>query len=232
MASIKNKTEFTTALAKVPVCPITVTFKTTLKESSKGVVINDKPLSDVVNHSITIERLKGFQYTSEFAALSKWKYAEYYELEACYVHTKWNESSPVKTTLRTLTDGVSLITFMLNNGPKLYLSDYDRKTRGFSIDRNYSEIMIGFYDKDGRNPLSCRISPLGSKLMKDDIKTLAIANDVVTEESHKTTSINTTAQAILALPGMAEKIAQRTAKLKELAEAKKKQRLLEKAKLV
>lgn len=211
MASKKNKQAKNEGLASMPVLPITLTFVSVLKPEYRkdakdritevgGVDITK--LAEKKVTSITVERLKGFQYSKEFTALLNEPNAMFYENDGLFLATP-NSEVPVKASLRTITDGVGLLSWMLNNAPKLYLSAKDQKLGNRIYDRNYAEICGAFHATDLTKSY---ISKDSVKYVKQDIKEVAAAQAVVTAEEHNSSPIRQIRNSVYALPGIAEKV--------------------------
>lgn len=211
MPSKKNKAGIKSQLDTMPVNPITITFVSVLraefrKDATNRITevagVDVTKLPETVTDSITVERLKGFQYSDEFKALLNKPNAAFYENEAVFLSTEKSEG-PVKASLRTLTDSVSLLSWMLNNAPKLYLDAVALKTGGRIYDRNYAEICGKFHAQD---VTKAYVSKDATKYVKADIKDISAANAVVTSEEHAGSPIRTMRNAVFALPGIAEKV--------------------------
>lgn len=214
MPSKKNKAGIKSQLDGMPVQPVTITFITALrpefrKDAQNRITtvgdVDVTKLPERTTDSITVERLKGFQYSPEFRVLLEKPNAAFYQIEEVYLHTA-NSEGPVKASLRTLTDSVSLLSWMLNNAPKLYLDAVALKTGGRIYDRNYAEICGKFHATD---VTKAYVSKDSTRYVKADIKDISAANAVVTSEEHAGSPIRTMRNAVFALPGIAEKVEQR-----------------------
>ena len=226
MPSKKQKAEVKATLEAMPVHPITLTFVSVLKpefrkdashpiEKVGDVVIAD--LKVRITNSITVERLKGFQYSEEFLKLAQMPNASFYESEKTFISTAKSEQ-PLEVSLGTLTDGVRLLSWMLNNAPKLYLSAVDQKLGGRIFDRNYSEIVGKLQAQD---VTKAYVSKDASKYVKSDVKDIAAANSVAVLEDHASSPIRQMRNAVYSLPGIAEKVEKRKEAAAALRESKK-----------
>lgn len=229
MASNNTKAKVRGELSSVPVMAITMVFFLKLKAeyqpdnkdritSVGDVDVTKLPLTE--KRTLTIERLKGFQYGEEFKALMGEKtLSTFYGIDEIRLFTPVCEDG-VKATLRGLTDGFGLLTFMLNNATKLYLSPVDRKLGKPVKDRNYSEICGKFHAED---VTKASVSTSGIKFVKEDIKDISLANSVLIANDHEQSPIRSVRNGLLALPGMAARMEQ--AKL-DLAAKKADKKLL------
>ncbi len=231
MASTQTKAAKAEALAKIPAISLMLTFIFGLKDEFKptkespitevgGTTIADLPLT--VQESFQLNgRLKGFQYSPEFVAfmqsVEKKENAGFYEIKEVYI-TSAKSEAPVKTTLRTLTDSVSLISFMLNNGPKLYLSAVEQKLGSRIQDRNFAEVVGEFINAD---VAKVHLSKSTVKYVKEDIRDISAANSVLSEEEYADSPVRGMRNAIYALPEIARKVEAKKAAAKLLAEQKK-----------
>lgn len=229
MASIKTKEARKAELEKLPVHTIALTFVFGIKpeftdetnpiEEIGGTKIADLPKQKVA--TLYVQRLKGFQYSEEFTAFLKKVSAEqdagFYGVSHVLVSTEKSEQ-PVKSTLRTLTDSASLLSFMLNNGPKLFLTAVEQKLDMRIQDRNFAEICGDLIAKDLAKTW---LSKSMVKSVKSDIKDVVEANKAVTAIEYEASPLRTLKNQMFALPGVAERVSKAQEAAKAAREVKK-----------
>lgn len=209
MPSKKTKQQIKTQVSELPCLPLTLTFVSVLKDLTRGNLegieeiggVKTSDLKDRVTFTLTVERLKGFQYLPEFTSLLSFPGAALYKSEAVYVSTEKSDV-PVKTTLSALTGGPTLITFMFNNAAKLYLTAVEQKLKSSFQDRNFTEICGAFISKD---PTKVVGSSEIVKYAKTDIKEISDMNRAQQEEIYDQSPLRSLKSQILALPGMEQK---------------------------
>lgn len=216
MPSKNTKKSEKESVSAIPVMSLMLTF---ICELIEGVTeVNGKRLEKEVTLSLSVTRLKGFQYSEEFRNLMGYSEACFYKCTSVYVSTAISEK-PVKATLSGLTNGTSLLSWMLNNGPKLYLDAVGTKLGRSFQDRNYTEIVGKLIST---NPEKVTGSVSATKWIKADIKDISTANKVMQQEEYLLGSpLHALKQSILALPEMANKMQKLIADDKEAKEAKR-----------
>lgn len=215
MASKNTKAAVKAAINELPCLPLTLTFvsekqKITVRQSD-GTYAETKKIGDieldtlpqVVTHTLTVTRLKGFQYSPEFQELLKFPGAQAYKSTGVFVTTEKTEK-PVKASLSGLTNGVTLLSWMINNGPKLYLNAVETKLKASFQDRNYSEIVGALISK---TPENAKGSVAGTKYLKEDITYIGTANQVMQKDEYETSSpVHSFRNSVMSLPGMEKKV--------------------------
>lgn len=215
MPSKNSKAAAKAAINELPCLPLTLTFisekQPIVVRQADGTYAETKMIGDIhvdtlpkeVTHTLKVTRLKGFQYTPEFQKLLKFPGAEAYKSKGVFVTTEKTEK-PVKATLSGLTNGVTLLSWMLNNGPKLYLNAVETKLKNSFQDRNYSEIVGALISK---TPETAKGSVAKTKYVKEDIVIISTANAVEqTEEYENESPLHSYRNALMSLPGMETKV--------------------------
>jgi hypothetical protein len=226
MASKNTKAKIKAAISTMPVNPIKLTIYSEVKQSAldsnmkiDGVSVHSVP-KQVVNE-IVITQLKGFQYGKEFTELMEnFEHADFYKGTKVLMQSR--SGNVVPTTMLTLTSGMGLHSFMLSNAVKLYLLPHEIKTNMGVRDANYSEI-CGMYQQDADNLEKAYVSKDMTKMVKEDIKTVATARAIQDQENYAGSPLRTLAQQTLLIVSP-EKVANYLEQKKQEREEKKKTR--------
>lgn len=197
MASKKTREALKGALESLPVNPITLFFTSEIKPALLNTVVDGidiNSLPKTVTHSITVERLKGFQYSPEFVKLmEEFEHSRFYNSNGCVAMSR--SGNAVKTTLSALTNSVSLLNFMLNNAVKLYMHAHEDKMDIGQVDRNYAEICGMLQHTDATKAY---VSKSMTKSMKEDIKDISDMNKMQHTQTYANSSpLRSTKQALL-----------------------------------
>ncbi len=222
MASKNTKKAIAQTLETMPVNPLTMTFVSVVNpkliesnteiEGVKAVELPKEVLS-----TITITKLKGFEYGEEFKKLmDEFKHKEFYIGKEVLIVSRGG--NVVRTTMRTLTNSISLHTFMLGNADKLYLQAHEQKF-GSVIDRNYAEI-CGMLQQNTENIHKAYVSKGMTKSIKADIKDLATARAIMDNESYSNSPLRSLKNQVLQIVS-ADKIANYQKQVQEARKASK-----------
>lgn len=186
MASKKTREALKSALESMPVHPLTITFTSTIAKKYADVdMVNDVKISDLpkeVKHSITVERLEGFQYSNEFTQMMEgFKHANLYAPAGVTVISRGR--NVVKTSLLALTTAKGLYNFMLNNAVKLYIQPSEMNKKLHIYDRNFSEICGMDFRPD--DVTKAYVSSVAIRLTKEDIKDTANMMTIIQTEDYE-----------------------------------------------
>lgn len=186
MPSKKTKQAAKAAAHTLPFNPITLTFTSEVKKQAlqnntevsyidsegKEVFVSARQLPRVITTTYTITgRLLGFEHNEDFKQLMDFKGASLYNCTSCIAVSV--SGTPVRTSLRILTNKTSLKNFMLNNACKLFLSEDADFTDDMVQDANYSEIIGRYQHTDVTRVF---VGKFITKSMKEDIKIVRNGN--------------------------------------------------------
>lgn len=237
MASKKTKQAAKQQVNEIPAMPITLYFrwiknpirkvkgeevKTTqissLDENGDKVMHFVDQLPKKVEGKVTVERLKGLSYNPEIIALFDFVgRTSVYDIQPVLVLTaKMDE--PIEANWSTISKTDSLITWMMSNATKLYLSSVERKIDAPFVDRNFTELCGELFNQDPTKVY-------GSKTMissaKNDIKEIKIVHKAIDEKRYIESPLHSFHQAALSIPGALDYLANHklTQKAKKLLKA-------------
>lgn len=187
MASKNTRKKIAGTLESMPVHPLTITFTSVVKKKLlednsvvDGVVIADLPKE--VKHTITVERLEGFQYSKEFTSMMEgFEHAKYYSPAGCEVVSRGG--NVVNTSLLSLTNALGRYNFMMNNAVKLYFRPTEVKNKVHIYDRNFSEICGEAFRPD--DITKAYVSPTAIRLTKEDTKDTADMMTIMHTEDYE-----------------------------------------------
>lgn len=220
MASSKTKTAKNAGLMSIPAHTILLTFVSKLKENFHDALINGEKLPLEARNTLSVERLKGFQYTPDFQSLLSDKTLSTY-YDSTYIMVISRGGTEIKTSLSTLTDSHKLYNWMLSNATKLYLLPHEAAT-GIIKDRNYSEICGQTQNTDISKAY---INTSMTKSIKTDVKESKVLISMMVEKDMKDSPVRTLRTALQGMftPAQVEAYKEQQ---KVLVQAKKNSKLI------
>lgn len=220
MASKNTKKAAKAEVNSIPVMPVTLYFrwiknpirkvkgeevKTTqissLDEDGNKVMHFVDQLPKKIEGKVTVERLKGMSYNPEIIALFDFVgRTSVYDIQPVLVLTaKMDE--PIEANWSSLSKTDSLITWMMNNATKLYLTSNERRLDSPFVDRNFTELCGELFNED---PTKVYGSTNKVKSAKSDIKDIKIIREAIDKQDYIQSPLHAFKQAALSIPGALE----------------------------
>lgn len=203
MAASKTKTAAREALASVPVHPVTIFFRWYLTNVEQIYSIGDtvvETMPKTVEASVTVERLKGLKWHEAVVKAFDFIGREFvYTMDKVRVTTSKTDE-PVEVSWSTLSKTDSLISWMFNNGTKLYLTAAERKLSKAFVDRNYTELVGALMmDEETRDLTKVYGSATMVKAAKSDIKDIGIMRKAEDERNYQRSMLSSMKASLLGL---------------------------------